>query len=115
MVAEITCHNDEDTPNGFQDQEATQDTDGWSYTSTNDHENAKMSAMKSRPRSDKINKKAGGRKCHEWKISLLPKQDDVALLATKVRNIKLASPYQNGLCNDLTGREPSCTPRKHLP
>ena len=80
LSGEMGRSRDEDAPNDLQRQVGTPDTDGWSYTSQDDYENAKLPAVEGelRRRGGNLRSEAGNR------------NDDVAVLANKVKGIEQA-------------------------
>ena len=101
VAAEMGHPNAGDTPAYEMEQDRLRDIDGWSYTSTDDYENAKMPAGGGEPRMDESIRKDGSRQPRRQE-SNSPNREETDLLAAKVRDIEVAVTKMASLMTQLT-------------
>jgi hypothetical protein len=101
LSAEMGRYPDEEPPSGPQDQAGTPDTDGWSYTSKDDYEDAKIPAG-----GDGVTSRGLRHKAEEGK-----RHNEVEQLATKVRGIEAAVIQMASAVNRLVEGQAASQPR----
>ena len=89
-VAEMDPDDDDGTIGVPQSKEGMRDMDGWSYASDDDYEDSKMPAMTDGLTSNEFSRAQREREGQRQEAPLLPDQESVARLATKVDGIELA-------------------------
>jgi hypothetical protein len=101
LSAEMGRYPEEEAPSGPPDQAGTPDTDGWSYTSKDDYENAKIPAV-----DDGVTPRGLRHKAEEGK-----RHNEVEQLATKVRGIEAAVIQMASAVNRLVEGQAAPQPR----